>query len=412
MTRTKKLLGHYVGQEMIHRTLCGDKHSWQLKRLQSLLRPELEDERDVIERDAATGEDRETTLYPEVVKEFDVVSGDEESSFDTSLFFPISVSVFPLLADIKLASMDAFTKVVKFIKIASRSEHEVVFVAWLEENSRRRWQTKGGANHFICNEGALASSFDDRVPRSVMLVRTLERSEVCSKLRRARTRSPVCPRCAPRVHLHQGGHLGAHVSLSEEEVGFGGGCDGFGKCSNQKDGSSTLPNRKESATLDTDTSMLCSKIDSSVDDLVAKDIGANRNFSCKHRKTSPLESGGGGELVEMIAEKGVLESQFFRIVTKPNNFDVDMTTNVVTTQAVLSFEEAVNISVNLPDCQKQGQLTQLPGYWQEEMFEFWDRQSYVWLKAQVTSKAKCNEWQILHSSCYTPNSCNDVGNDN
>ncbi|GLJ56705.1 hypothetical protein SUGI_1246930 [Cryptomeria japonica] len=40
------------------------------------------------------------------------------------------------------------------------------------------------------------------------LVRTKERSEVCSKVRRARSRSPVCPGCAPRVHLRCGGHLG------------------------------------------------------------------------------------------------------------------------------------------------------------------------------------------------------------
>ncbi|GLJ10337.1 hypothetical protein SUGI_0126400 [Cryptomeria japonica] len=82
-TRTKKLVGHYVGQEMIRRTLCRDKQSWQLKRLllrknrdvgideqahksnfeyleelldenhkiiSSSTRPELEDERDVAVR--------------------------------------------------------------------------------------------------------------------------------------------------------------------------------------------------------------------------------------------------------------------------------------------------------------------------------------------------------------------------
>ncbi|GLJ33912.1 hypothetical protein SUGI_0682010 [Cryptomeria japonica] len=36
--KTTKLDGHYVGQEMICETLYGDKQSWQLKRLQSLLR--------------------------------------------------------------------------------------------------------------------------------------------------------------------------------------------------------------------------------------------------------------------------------------------------------------------------------------------------------------------------------------
>ncbi|GLJ57828.1 hypothetical protein SUGI_1380730 [Cryptomeria japonica] len=40
------------------------------------------------------------------------------------------------------------------------------------------------------------------------MVRTKERSEVCSKVRRARSRSPVCPGYAPRVHLRRGGHLG------------------------------------------------------------------------------------------------------------------------------------------------------------------------------------------------------------
>ena len=43
---------------------------------------------------------------------------------------------------------------------------------------------------------------------SASKVRTRERYEVCSKVRRARCRSPVCPGCAPRLHLGRGGHLG------------------------------------------------------------------------------------------------------------------------------------------------------------------------------------------------------------
>ncbi|GLJ45712.1 hypothetical protein SUGI_0962050 [Cryptomeria japonica] len=38
VTRTMKLADRYVGQEIIRRTLCGDKQSWQLKRLQHMLR--------------------------------------------------------------------------------------------------------------------------------------------------------------------------------------------------------------------------------------------------------------------------------------------------------------------------------------------------------------------------------------
>ncbi|XP_057845358.1 trihelix transcription factor ASIL2 isoform X2 [Cryptomeria japonica] len=88
----------------------------------------------------------------------------------------------------------------------------------------------------------------------------------------------------------------------EEEVGCGGGGGGggFGEGSNQEDGSNTLPNRKESAALDTDTSTPRSKIANAADDHVAKEIGANCNFSCKRRKTSPPGSGGGGELAESI----------------------------------------------------------------------------------------------------------------
>lgn len=84
----------------------------------------------------------------------------------------------------------------------------------------------------------------------------------------------------------------------EEEVRGGNG--GFGEGSNQEDGSNTLPNRKESAALDTDTSTPRSKIANAADDPV-KEIAANCNFSCKRRKTSSPGSGsGGGELAESI----------------------------------------------------------------------------------------------------------------
>ncbi|GLJ33548.1 hypothetical protein SUGI_0674640 [Cryptomeria japonica] len=325
---------------MIRRTLCEDKQSWQLKRLHSLLRenravgideqahksnfeyleelvdenhkivssstrPELEDERDVMERDVRSDGGMVVLL---------ATKKSLQSSLDTYLFIPITASVFPLLADIKLANMDAFTKVVKFIKIARRSNHKTELLAWLEENNRRRWQTKGGADRFICNGGILASSFDDRD--------TWAHIKILDGIKRT----------TDRVVLITG----------REEVGCCGGYGGFGECSNPKDGLSTLPNRKESAMLDTDTSIPHSKIDNIVDDLVAKDIGANFNFSYKQRKTSPLDSGGGDELVEMIVDKGVLELQFLGIVTKAKNFDADATTNVVTAQALLSFEEAAS----------------------------------------------------------------------
>uniref|UniRef100_A0A0D6R195 Myb/SANT-like DNA-binding domain-containing protein n=1 Tax=Araucaria cunninghamii TaxID=56994 RepID=A0A0D6R195_ARACU len=72
--------------------------------------------------------------------------------------------------------------------------------------------------------------------------------------------------------------------------------EGHTQGSNQEDGSNTLPNRKESAALDTDTSTPRSKIANAVDgDAAAKGI-ANFNFSAKRRKSC----GGSSEVADSI----------------------------------------------------------------------------------------------------------------
>ncbi|GLJ58743.1 hypothetical protein SUGI_1473100 [Cryptomeria japonica] len=89
------------------------------------------------------------------------------------------------------------------------------------------WVGASGAHYFFAQassgvSGALRSGVIGAAPlflserlvglRALVgtMVRTKERSEVCSKVRRARSRSPVCPGCAPRVHLRCGGHHGVH----------------------------------------------------------------------------------------------------------------------------------------------------------------------------------------------------------
>lgn len=116
---------------------------------------------------------------------------------------------------------------------------------------------------------------------------------------------PPAPPPPPPPPLENGQHRVEEEEVEEEaeqpqeeEVGGGGG--GFGEGSNQEDGSNTLPNRKESAALDTDTSTPRSKIANAADDPAAKEIAANCNFSCKRRKTSSPGGGGGGELAESI----------------------------------------------------------------------------------------------------------------
>uniref|UniRef100_A0A0C9SB35 TSA: Wollemia nobilis Ref_Wollemi_Transcript_928_1942 transcribed RNA sequence n=1 Tax=Wollemia nobilis TaxID=56998 RepID=A0A0C9SB35_9CONI len=76
--------------------------------------------------------------------------------------------------------------------------------------------------------------------------------------------------------------------------------EGHTQGSNQEDGSNTLPNRKESAALDTDTSTPRSKIANAVEgDAAAKGI-ANFNFSAKRRKSCGGSGSGSSEVADSI----------------------------------------------------------------------------------------------------------------